>query len=601
MYEIIVTASPTASSAVDRPDRISITHDAMQDAQPTTTLDILRTVPGVDVSQLGGEGGRSFVHVRGADPNFTAVYLNGVQINDPTNSSGGGFDAGIVDPATIESIVVERGALSSIFGSDALAGAINIKSRHSATHAIGELGVRGDHRDGATVYGSYGTGATALGAMTMSFSHRRGVDAVALDKLHRSTGAVRYTRDGDLRVESSLYIANVRQSSFPEDSGGERLAALRNPERRDLDQTAFSTQLEYVALPTADFALAIQYFDQDNEIDSPGIVRGNLNGVPASQSTTDFKRTNVHALARGRLGDRITVTAATFYKREDGRERGALFVPFRLPTDFQALRETWAPALELALEAWPGLNVRAGLRADFPDGETHQLSHHVAADYTFAAHGLDLFLTWGESFKLPSFFALGHSLVGNPELRSEEAESLTLSIRKAFVAERLVTTVTYFHSDYVNLIDFDPLLFRLVNRDEVEIEGLELDAAFEPGPRLAAGANASFKSIEVIGSAIELRRRPEFSFSAFIRWRPLQRLATRAAVTWLGDYADSSVPTGPIKLDGYVRADVSARLDLSKLLTAHLRVNNLFGSDFEETVGFPNLGTTAELGLRLRF
>ena len=90
---------------------------------------LLQTVPGLLVEEQGGPGGLTAVSVRGGESNFTLVLLDGVPVNDPTNSRGGSFDFANLNSALIERIEVVRGPRSSIYGSDALAGVINIVTR----------------------------------------------------------------------------------------------------------------------------------------------------------------------------------------------------------------------------------------------------------------------------------------------------------------------------------------------------------------------------------------------------------------------------------------------------------------------------------------
>ena len=75
---------------------------------PTTTTDLLRYLPNVLVSQSGSASGQSYVSVRGGEENATLVLIDGVVVNDPTNSRGGGFDFNQIDPAAILKLLGNR-------------------------------------------------------------------------------------------------------------------------------------------------------------------------------------------------------------------------------------------------------------------------------------------------------------------------------------------------------------------------------------------------------------------------------------------------------------------------------------------------------------
>ena len=98
----------------------------------TTVADLLKTLPGLLVEEQGGPGGLTAVSIRGGESNFTLVLVDGIAVNDPTNSRGGGFDFANLNPNMVDRIEVVRGAQSAIYGSDALAGVINIITRKPA-------------------------------------------------------------------------------------------------------------------------------------------------------------------------------------------------------------------------------------------------------------------------------------------------------------------------------------------------------------------------------------------------------------------------------------------------------------------------------------
>ena len=83
------------------------------------------------VDQVGGRGGTGSLYMRGADPNYTLVLVDGVRVNDPTNARGGSFDFSTLDMADVERVEIARGPYSAVYGGDALAGVINIVTRHA--------------------------------------------------------------------------------------------------------------------------------------------------------------------------------------------------------------------------------------------------------------------------------------------------------------------------------------------------------------------------------------------------------------------------------------------------------------------------------------
>jgi vitamin B12 transporter len=118
--------------------------------QPASMVELLRLTPGLHIDQPGGRGGISSVYLRGADPNFALVLIDGIEVNDPTTTRGGSFDLSSVSVSDIERVEIVRGPLSMAYGPDALAGVINIITRRPTdkpTYTVeGAIGTEGYHQ-----------------------------------------------------------------------------------------------------------------------------------------------------------------------------------------------------------------------------------------------------------------------------------------------------------------------------------------------------------------------------------------------------------------------------------------------------------------------
>jgi outer membrane cobalamin receptor len=99
-----------------------------------------------------------------------------------------------------------------------------------------------------------------------------------------------------------------------------------------------------------------------------------------------------------------------------------------LPTSFELTRTSWAPFAEVRLESSFGLSTQAGVRVDNPDDMSSVTSPRVRVAYEMKDTGFTVAGSWGKAFKLPSLYALGHPLVGNPDLVPERGESYELEL-----------------------------------------------------------------------------------------------------------------------------------------------------------------------------
>src|SRR6266576_1221472 len=126
--EIVVSATKIETPINEIGSSVTvITDKEIERDQKRTLPDVLRTVPGLNVVQTGGPGGKTSLFTRGTNSNHTKVLIDGIDANDP--SQDGAFDFGQVLTADIARVEVLRGPQSSLYGSDALGGVINIVTK----------------------------------------------------------------------------------------------------------------------------------------------------------------------------------------------------------------------------------------------------------------------------------------------------------------------------------------------------------------------------------------------------------------------------------------------------------------------------------------
>jgi outer membrane receptor protein involved in Fe transport len=102
--------------------------ERLAEREATQFLELLREVPGVSVARTGGVGLQSSLFVRGGESRFARILVDGVPLNQP----GGAYDFGSLLPLELEQVEVVRGAASSLYGSDALAGVVQLVTRRAA-------------------------------------------------------------------------------------------------------------------------------------------------------------------------------------------------------------------------------------------------------------------------------------------------------------------------------------------------------------------------------------------------------------------------------------------------------------------------------------
>jgi iron complex outermembrane receptor protein/vitamin B12 transporter len=249
-----------------------------------------------------------------------------------------------------------------------------------------------------------------------------------------------------------------------------------------------------------------------------------------------------------------------------------------------------------------GLSTQAGVRVDKPDGESSVTSPRLRVAYDFADSGFRVAGSWGKAFKLPSLYALGHPLVGNPELEPERGESQEIEVSQTLAGGKARWSATYFDGEFRNAIDFDsgppPML---VNRNRVDTHGFELAGRVDLSDEWAFDASVTNAKNRIASTGGELRNRPEWRGGVGAHWSPFATLRFSASATYVGSSFDSSIATGDVDLDAYTRLDMSAVWQVSSKLETYLAVDNLTGEKYEQFVGFESRGVLPRAGVRLSF
>ncbi|WP_456450821.1 TonB-dependent receptor plug domain-containing protein [Hydrogenimonas sp.] len=167
LEDIVVESALPSSSTLQNitSDVTVITSEELEEKHYTNVLDALRSQSDIQIAQNGGPGQTSSFFVRGMDTAQTVVMLDGIRLNDPTNTTGYAALEHI-SMADVKQIEIIKGAQSGVWGSDAGGGVINIVTKKPS---------KGFHADGSLMGGSY---TTHRGNIQLSYADER-FDAVA--------------------------------------------------------------------------------------------------------------------------------------------------------------------------------------------------------------------------------------------------------------------------------------------------------------------------------------------------------------------------------------------------------------------------------------
>ncbi|HXY38410.1 MAG TPA: TonB-dependent receptor [Vicinamibacteria bacterium] len=609
--EATLSSLGVASDVLDR--------ERIEERDPTELLSLLQEVPGVATSRTGGTGLQGSAFIRGGEARYARVLVDGVPVNQP----GGSFDFGTVLPFELERVEVVRGAASSLYGSDALAGVVSLTTRQAqpgvplSLRAGAEGGSLGWQRyDGGTV-GSLGpfdwnAGVQHLATDNEQPNSRFVQTAIALSSGWRFDDATR----GRLvvRFEDGT-VGTPGQTAFgrpDEDASFDRRDLLVSASLRRAG-TPLSQQLSLGYAQTRQLSL--------DPLDSGPFVPS-WNGttaapIPDFPDPAGFQNETARAQASYQadltLGPRHLLTAGADADRETGAigERA------------QPLLEPHRTNLGVYLQDRFLLGERAYLTAGGRIEKNGSYGTRAVPRLALALRlrgGPDattLRSSAGLGIKEPSFlesYGVYSYAKGNPDLKPERSATFDLGLEQRLFGSRLRASVTAFHHDYRDQIAYtltDPANFvgTYVNLAhtrsrgvEVELEARPLEAlrllgqyTYQDGTILESPSD--FDPIYAVGKPLLRRPAHQGALSAVYVF-PRGNLG--ATVVYVGERADSDfVGLGLTSNPAYTRLDARAHLRVLGPLEVVLAADNLAGARYQEVLGYPALGRTLRAGVRV--
>jgi vitamin B12 transporter len=589
-----VSAAPASVMVLSR--------EIIEQSHAENVGDILRQVPFLFVTRSGGEGALTTVTIRGGKPNFTLVMLDSIPLNDISDTLGGSFDFATLSTDNVDHIEIVRGPLSSLYGSEAVSGVINIISRAGSGTPALELAVSG---------GNFGAGEARIGSSgsvgrlsySLSGSYYRIGEQIGNDSFRLGTVAqhTAWTLGKNKVLQSVLRYQNSDASGFPPNGGGPEYSILRDPQRVQATQIVGGLVFRHQATRRWLYGLSFDVFNRDQDLASPAIldmVPPTLKSVPSSVARTNFRRYRLGFSNVFTLTSRLTAQLNAGERREEGSSDG--LIAAIIPDRFTLIRSTLGITGEVVYHS-DQLTATLGLRSDKSPGFENVWSPRAGITYRLGQRGPRIRGSWGLGFKLPSFFALADQTVGNELLKPEYANSFDIGLTGEAWRRRLTLELTYFRNHYRDLVDFSAQLFQLVNRSEATTQGVEFASTLALNERLRLGAHLTYLTWDLKPSGEPLRDVPRWRSGLDGTWRITPKWTTRAESMWLGRRYNFQVPVpNQSSVGGYFTATFSSSYDLSHSITAFLRLDNLLDDRFHEFIGFPSPGITARAGLSFR-
>lgn len=579
---IVITGTRTAQTVDQSLAPVSLIERKQIEERPAdSTTDLLRMTPGLSTSSNGGRGASTSVFLRGTESDQSLVLIDGVRVGSATTGA-----AALQNIPTdhIERVEVVRGPRSSLYGSEAIGGVIQLFTRRPAADtAQARFSLSGgSHSSVGLNAGLSGSTKSSWYNASIASFETEGFDACRGRPFPDGGGCFTNEPDDDgYNNKSVLLSAGTQFGSKIEasinalhiDSELEYDGSFQN--EQDASNQLLSGKLEIEAsdIWNIDLLAAKTRDHTDNLKD----------GVFSSRFDTDREQlTFQNDILTGKNG--TTTLGIDYYQDEVSGT-----------TDYTVSSRDNLGLFGQYLGRFGATETQVSLRND----DNEQFGNHTTGGVSFGqdfAKGMRWTAAWGSAFKAPTFNELYFPGFGNPALDAETSQSIDLGLS----AQKGIAqfTANLFSTTIDDLITYDVTVDRPVNIGQARINGVELTASTVIA-RWNTYANLTFMSPENTSAGPNkgntLARRPESLLNLSMQ-RSFGKLSTLIDIRAQGHSYDDLANTR--RLAGFTTLNLNLGYTLTQDWMVNLALNNLFDKQYETAEYFNQDGLNGMLSLR---
>lgn len=598
--EIVVQASkiPVSPRETTRPVLI-IGRRQIEQSSGSNVAQLLHQHSGIRVNNsMGSPSNNQDLFIQGASSSYTLILLDGIAVNDPSGI-GGAIDLRLLPLHNIERIEVLKGNQSTLYGSDALAGVINIITKESSERTFQptgtvEYGAYNSFRGSADISGSL------QDHLKYSFGYSRkssdGISAAATpdgSEPFENDGYIQDSFYGNVSVQPVSGITLkpfLKYSVFDGDFDADAFTDASNTFFTSMWNPGIQALLE-----KGDFKLNSTYQLTKTEREfSTEFGETNLNGTFHNFDT--FLNYNLNQYIRLMAG---------FNWQEGVVPANDVSGTPEVSTSFTS------PYSTILFDAGNGLRAEAGFRVNIHSEYGNNSTYSFSPAYEFS-ESFKIFGSIGTGFKTPTIDQLFGQFGANPDLEPEKSKHIQVGFEAYVFDQTLKIESHFFDREIDNLIAYD-FSAGYINRDREEAHGIELTANWLVTNNLTLGGFYNYLNGETITlngegreqSVSGLIRLPEHNVGLNASYRFENDLLLKLDGEFAGERTDlffnpaNNYASEEVVLDSYVLMNLHAEYAFfDHLLTIYGTIRNLFDTDFTEVYGYNTMGIHARAGVR---
>ncbi len=623
MDEVVITANRLDTPANEIPNSVTvITAQELEQKQAGTVLDALQSVPGVELAQTGQPGSTASLYTRGSGDGNTLVMIDGIPLNDPLSTSRSYDFLDQLSLDDVSRIEVVRGPQSTLYGSNAMAGVVNIITKNGVGPASGSA------LFGGGSYGTFFEQATAQGgdSKTNYLLSASDFSTAGFPVADKTMGNV--FNNPDDNISSVLKLGVTPTNNFKED-----LLVRYNQSRTSFDDgagtpitngvtfsmddpNAWANQNQFLVGSKTQWTLGDwtqlltisfvdDYRDQTDMAD--------LDYVNSSSYHLTFDGQTAQVIWQNdlKLSKEETLVFGLQGYQEWGNQTSDYGVTTTPTLDNQRVGSSF---LESQTNIEDRLFINLGGRVDdYSTYGTHG-TYQGGVAYLLPELETKLKATYGTGLLAPTLYQLYAPVTmgGNVALQPETNTGYDFGFEQPVGKKFVVFGATYFHNDFDDLISYVGPFFggQYQNNGDFQTQGVEAFLDFKGIEGLVVRGSYTYTDILTDIPATEsdspLLRKPTDQAGLDVDY---QSGPVEAGVSVNYEDARSDVyfqpvfPYGtiPVTLSDYFLVNLRASYQLDERVKLFARVDNLFNQFYEEVYGYGTPGLSAYGGTKVSF
>ena len=615
--EVVITATKTLLKQSQTGKVVSIIDNAtLQRNAGKTVTEILNYQAGIFINGANNNlGTNQDVYFRGASTGNVLILIDGVPVGDASQINNS-FDLNSIATTQIEKIEILKGAQSTLWGSDAAAGVINIITKKGGANKIGATA--------GLAYGSYNTLKANAGingklqAFTYNLAYNH-INSKGFSSAYDSTGNKNFDKDG--------FIQHTVQANVGYQFTNKLAASVYSnfsTYTTDIDGGAFKDDKDYTAKNTNSInTIALVYQlkkgaihltntlttskrnlnnDTTKAIENGDLYKADYTGnsfVSELYATYAFTK-KITAVAGFQHLTQATTQTYNGYSRDYAfGYAGALSKDSTKSNNLSFYTS-------LLLTNIKGFNIEAGFRLN-----NHSV-YGTNSTFTFnPSYNIDdntkVFLNISSAYKIPSLYQL-YSEYGNKKLKPESTTNVELGVQSFSNSKKNSIRLVAFKREIKDLIIFytQPITYasQYINRDTQNDYGFEIENTIAIGKIGNWINNFTYVAGEGMDNNVKvnnLYRRPNFTFNSTLTVQPIKGLVLMPSVRFVGTRLKGQYDAGPAVMPSYYTIDFYAGYTINKMVSVFADVRNITDQKYVDVVGYNNRATNVAFGLTASF